>query len=290
MRLRKMDTPIRKLLIPILISIVGVPLAYPHASQVYLFMGTYEDDPIIRIMTYGEWMEMFANVTKGDYSGDVVHWLEKGRVDLAGRYSFDTRYSTAKVASDVAHSGFRSVALTVPPNPKLYLLTLRSLARYFRNPYATKPGLYRVEAWFYVERGKYPIVCLGMEDHLDWTENHFPNVILDTENGNLGYYDEGYRTGYKVLTDLETKFEHDTWFKLWLTYQTGQKQRYTVGYESSTVSMTFDIDKVWTTYNNKWYKANPAFNFYAGGINTNPRRWEKLYIDDFSVFNITSVP
>jgi len=287
--LRKVDTPRRKLLILILISTVGIPLAYSLASQVYLFMDSYDDDPIIRTMTFLEWIEMIANVTKGDYSGDNERWLEKGRIDLGGRYRFDTRYSTAKAASKVAYSGSKSIALTIPPNPKSCILTLRGLARYFRNPNATRPGLYKVEAWFYVQKGKYPVVFIGMEDYLNWTESYYPNVMLDTRNGNLGYYDQNYATGYKVLRVLETEFKYDTWFKLWLVYQTGQKEHYTVGYESSTVSMTFDIDKVWTGCNGM-YKGYPAFNFYAGGINTDPKRWEIFYVDDFSAVNIRSEP
>ncbi len=262
------------------VSAKGKP--QPGASPgTYIFKDDYEDVPQIRIMTNEEWMRMTEGARKGNYSWDKEHWLEKGWMTPEGNYEFETRPSIAEVTSEAARNGSRSVKMSVPPAPEGYLMATRGMARYFRNDSIVNPGTYRVEAWFYVPSGSNLKAYLSFEDHLDWKESHHPNVVLDAENGNIGYYDEEYRTGYKILDKVS--FACDTWFKLFLVFKTGQQQRYTVGYESPdlSVSMTFRINEVWTAAN-IWYVGIEAFNVYAGALNTDHVSEEIVYVDDFS--------
>jgi len=243
-----------------------------------VFADSYEEEPKIYVMTSAEWAAMTLDALKGIYFRDVIHWLEMGTTDLSGRYKFDTTPSVAHVTTEVRHAGSRSAYLNVPPVPNGYLNISRVLARYFRDPEVVKPGAYLTEAWYYVPSETTPIAYLWFEDYLLWDKGQHLNVALDSKNGLLVYADEEFAKGYKVLG--ETNFQHDTWFKLSILFDTMSPEGYTVGYESRGVKKTFEIDHVWTSAN-IFYKGYVALNIYAGIVNHTALEQE-LYVDDFS--------
>jgi len=278
----------RKILLLILIIVIVVslyflirpkpkpPVAPPGAAPpALLFMDNYEDEPTIRVMTHDEWKSMINDTRKKVYWRDKEVWLEKGWLNEEWQYRFDVRPSIASVTGEVAHSGSKSVVLTIPEVPPGYILVGRYIARYFRNQSLIRKGTYEVGAWFYVPEGNYPEVWLSMEDHPSWETFYIVNVVLDTKDGSIIVY---YTKHREVIGKVN--FRHGEWFKLWIVYTTGGGG-YTCGYESESERKTFKVKKPWVGHFNSAYIGYSAYNFYAGGNNLSSEREQKLYIDDF---------
>jgi len=250
----------------------------PFSPGTYIFEDTYEGNPVIKVMTQNEWMQMSSDSIKGNYWRDSERWLEKGWIEEGGRYMFDARPSTAIVVSGVAHSGSKSTEITIPEAPPGYVMTGRALARYVRNQSLVREGRYEVGAWLYIPEESYPIIYLSMEDHPSWIEFYIVNVALDTKDGSIGFYNEDYAKGPTTIGKID--FQHETWFKLWISYNTNEK-RYTIGYKSLAEEKTFEVNKLWTGRFNLVFIGYAAFNFYVGGNNLSGENEQKLYIDDF---------
>jgi len=250
-------------------------------STLALFEDTYEESPPINVMTDEEWQKMIDDTRKGDYWRDEEWWIEKGWINNAGQYRFETRESIARVTSEKAHTGLKSVKITIPEAPQGYLGVGRYLARYIRNPELIKEGTYEIGAWFYIPEGSDLVLYVEFEDHPSWIQFYLPNVILDTKDGSIGYYNKEYVRGYKTLGRVS--FQHETWFKLWVTYDTRNHSGYTCGYESATERVFFEVNEIWTGGIQPWYFGYDALNLYAGGNNLSKENEHTLYIDDFYV-------
>ncbi|UCD13541.1 MAG: hypothetical protein JSW60_08290 [Thermoplasmatales archaeon] len=251
----------------------GTPINYDD----FLFFDDYEENPIINPMTREEWDAMIDNTKVGRYQNDNKHWLERGWVNDEWQYRFDTRSSTATVNGEISHQGKKSAEITIPTVPAGYLIVGRYLARYFRDPDSIFDGIFEVGAWYYIPKDNFPILYLSMEDHPTWTKFYIINIALDTSDGTLFVYYTGYN---QTLGRID--FQHDSWFKLWIIYNSNEKT-FTCGYVSTSEEKTFHVEKPWIGHYNYAYIGYSAYNFYAGGNNLSHDASQTLYIDEYYV-------
>lgn len=274
-----------KLLLLILIAITAIfvffllrPKPEPQPTGTFLFMDNYEDNPTITKTTHELWVQVINATKKDNYWSDQEHWFEMGKTNEAGKYRIDPTLGDAIVTSGLAHGGIKSVEITSSEAPPEHKNCFIALARYIRNQSLIKDGVYEVGVWFYVPDGTNPIVLIAMENHPSWLVQHFAYAGVDTENGDIGAWVDGAKPDFKPIGKVN--FQHDTWFKLWITFYTDEK-KFDVGYSSSTEEKAFEVNETWTSYGNIAYIGYKAFNFYTGIVNPSGRPEQKLYVDDF---------
>jgi len=249
-------------------------------TEGFLFMDTYEDNPTIIKVTPQLWLKLTEDSRAGDYWCDQVHWLEIGYMDENGTYKIDNpNLGDAKVTTYVARKGTRSVESTIFEVPSGCVEAQTCIARYFRNQSIVKDGVYEVGAWFYVPKGYTPYyVHISMENHLSWMRGYFIHIGVNPESSELVVATRRFPE-CEVIDKVN--FQYDTWFKLWIVYNTKELIKYTAGYKSPIEEKTFELDKAYIAGPDPSYYGLPAFNFYATGHNLLGRAEQKLYVDDF---------
>jgi len=250
----------------------------PQPSGKFLFIDDYEENPIITKTTHELWMKVIDDTKKGNYWSDQEHRLEIGKTNNKGQYKIDPLFGGATVTTNITHGGIRSVEITASEAPPEHKNCFVALAHYIRNQSLIRDGIYELGAWFYVPEGNNPIVLIGMENHPSWLIQDFAYAGVDTENGNIGAWVNGAKPDFKPISKVN--FQHNKWFKLWITFHTGEK-KFEVGYSSPGEEKTLEVDGIWTSYANMAYIGYKAFNFYTGVVNTSGRAEQKLYVDDF---------
>lgn len=250
----------------------------PKSYEKFLFMNDYENNPTITKTTHDLWMKIIDDTKKGNYWPDQEHWVEIGKINNRGQYSIDPMLGEAAVTTNVAYSNKKSAWITASEVPSEHKNCFISLAHYIRNQSLIRDGIYEIGAWFYVPEGKNPIVFIAMENHPSWLIQDFAYAGVDAENGNIGVWVDGAKPDFKPISKVD--FQHNRWFKLWITFNTGEK-KFKVGYKSSIEEKDLDIAEVWTSYGNISYMGYKAFNFYTGVVNSFGRPQQKLYVDDF---------
>jgi len=258
------------------------PPPTPTPTVGFLFMDAYEDAPTFRKTTPELWRRLTDDSKAGDYWCDQEHWLEIGNIVEGGGYRIDNPdLGDAKVVEWISHGGNKAVESIIYEVPSGYLQSQTCVARYLRDPAVVRDGVYEVGAWFYVPKGHTPYyVHVAMENHLSWTKGYFAHFGVNPENGELVHaVNVGGVPQLRVIGKVD--FQYDTWFKLWIIYDTRELTKYTAGYKSTVEEKTFEIDEVFIAGPDPAYQDLPGFNFYATGHNLPGRTEQKLYVDDF---------
>lgn len=266
----------------IVIVILSFIRLKPPSHIGYVFMDTYEDSPTIIETTSELWFKLLEDSKKGNYWCDDVRWLEVATMDSEGRYMLAPSLGAGVVTDRIAHTGSKSVELTIAEVPLGYVQVNTGLARYLRNSTNVIDGVYEISAWFYVPSGYNPYyVHVSIENRLRLQSYFFhcgvnPEdsevvVLVKREGGSIGGI-------YDVVPLGTINFQYDSWFKLWIVVNT-QTTTWTCGYESPIERKTFQFNQPIMVYD----LHTPAFNIYATGHNLPGREVQKLYVDDFYV-------
>lgn len=255
----------------------------PLLAQYLPFLDTYEDAPTFTKTTPDIWNAMVASSRKGDYWSDRVYWLEIGGVATEKGYKLENiTLGDAKVVSKLSHEGNKSVEITIHKTPEGIYANNVGLARYIRNKTTLADGVYEFGAWFYVPRGYTPyFVHIGLENHLSWTKPHFMYAGVNPEDSEyvVAYREEGI---YKTKSIDTIDFQYDTWFKIWILYDTRNPAKYTAGYKSPTEEKTYNLDvELIGGFEPLSYAGAEGFNIYATFHNLPGRNEQKMYVDDF---------
>jgi len=274
----------KKLIIGIICTMLLIPCSFTVESRndewsgSILFMDSYENETTIRKATPQDLRKMVEDALfRGDYWGEKERWLEVGAIDPERKYKLVPELGDAEITDEVAHKGIKSVRIISYEVPSSYNETFVCIAHYVRNQSKIKEGTYEVGAWFYVPEGNYPLVVLGMEYHPSWIVQYFAYPAIDMKDGSVLVANaRGWTKVGKV------KAKHNEWFKLWILFDTKERNKFSFGYESSLEEETFEGDK-WIGYFNPAYKNYSAFNFYAGTVNSIGRGKQEIYMDDFRV-------
>ena len=219
----------------------------------------------------------------GNYWIEEENWLEVGIIDTTRKYKLAPDMGDASITSEIAYEGEKSAKIVSYEVPPGYKELFAAVAHYVRKQSSVKEGIYEVGAWFYIPKNKDPLVIVGMEYHLSWIIQYFAYAAIDARDGSVLVPNS--RGWTKVG---QVKFEYDNWFKLWVTFDiTGSKEKFSIGYKSSSEVKTFEGD-VWVGYYNPAYKGYKAFNFYAGLVNFDDRGRQEVYLDNFYARKIES--
>ena len=215
-------------------------------------------------------------ILRGDCWIEEENWLEVGLTDTARNYELAPDMADASVTPEIAYEGERSAKIASYEIPQGYKELFACVAYYVRNQSSVKEGIYEVGAWFYVPRNRDPLVIIGMEYHPSWIIQYFAYAAIDVRDSSvLVPNPQGWTKVGKV------GFESNNWFKLWVTFDlTGSKEKFLIGYKSSSEEKIFEAD-VWVGYYNPAYKGYRAFNFYAGLVSFNDRGGQVVYLDNF---------
>ena len=222
-------------------------------------------------------------VLRGNCWIEEENWLEVGITDTARRYKLAPDMADANITSEIAYEGERSAKIVSYEIPPDYKELFAAVAHYVRKQSSVKEGIYEVGAWFYVPENKDPLAIIGMEYHPSWIIQYFAYAAIDARNGSVLVPNS---KGWTKVGQVE--FEYNNWFKLWVTFDiTGSKEKFSIGYKSSSEIKTFEGD-VWVGYYNPAYKGYKAFNFYAGLVSFNDREGQEIYLDNFYARKIES--
>lgn len=265
------------------------PEPAPEPTGNFLFLDTYEDNPTIVETTPEKWREFSNDARKNrDYWSDITYWLEIGKVEQGGKYSVDHSLGEASITTKVTYSGKKSIELTLYETPSGYVEHGAALARYIRNTSVATDGVYEIGVWFYVPAGYTPrYVHVSIEDHLTWTKGYLVHAGVDPESNKIVAWVQSEGDTRFIWEPIgEIDFHYDTWFKLWITYDTQKPTTYEIGYKSPTEEKIFRTDKLIVQGMALGFIDLPSFNFYAGAANVPGRPEQKLYVDDFYVKDI----
>ena len=215
-------------------------------------------------------------INQGDCWIEKENWLEVGLIDMERKYELAPDIGDANITSEIAYEGEKSAEIVSYEIPSGYKELFDAIAHYVRNQSLIKEAVYEVGAWFYVPENKDPLVIIGMEYHQSYTIQYFAYAAIDARNGSVLVPNS---KGWTKVGQVE--FEHCKWFKLWVIFDiTGSKEKFLIGYNSSSEAKTFEGD-VWVGYYNPAYTGYNAFNFYAGLVSFNDRGCQQVYLDNF---------
>lgn len=259
------------------------PEPAPEPTGNYLFLDTYEDNPTIVETTPEKWREFSTDAKKEDYWGDSTYWLEIGKVEQSGKYHIDHSLGEAVITDRFAYKGTKSVEITITETPSGFVYHGPGLARYIRNVSVAKEGVYEIGAWFYVPSGNTPrYIHVSIENHLTWTKGYLVHAGVDPETNQIVTWVQSEGDTRFIWEPLgEIDFQFDTWFKLWIIYDTQNPATFEVGYKSPIEEKTFETDKLLLQGMMLGFIDLPSFNFYAGALNTPGKPEQILYVDDF---------
>jgi len=262
-----------------------LPLPPIPPAKDLLIVDNYEDNPSFLETDTDLWVKLHNDAREGDYWADRTHWSEVGLIAENGGYHADPEYGDAKIVGNPVLNGSRSAELTIYETPQGYISHLVSVARYIRNSSVVGDGIYEVGAWFYVPSGYNPFyVHIAMENHLNWQTGYLIHAGVNPEDSTFVVVARGNAsTPFQMEVIATIDFQYDTWFKLWIVYNTRDLTEYTCGYTSTVENRTFDLDKALISGWEPVYNGSPGFNFYATGHNLPDRPEQKLYVDDFYV-------
>ena len=215
-------------------------------------------------------------ILRGDCWIEKESWLEVGIIDAARKYKLAPDMGDASITSEIAYEGEKSAKIVSYEVPPGYKELFAAVAHYVRRQFIIKEDVYEVGAWFYVPGNKDPLVIVGMEYHPSWVVQYFAYAAIDTRDGSVLVPNP---EGWTKVGQVE--FEYNNWFKLWVIFDlTGDKEKFSIGYKSSSGVETFEGD-VWVGYCNPAYMGYKAFNFYAGLVSLDNRGGQELYLDNF---------
>ena len=145
-------------------------------------------------------------------------------MDSQGKYAIAPSLGEAEIIDKAAHSGSKSVELTISEVPSEYIQVNNGLARYLRNPSVVKDGVYEIGAWFYVPSEYDPYyVHVSIENRLRFN-SYFLHCGVNPEDNEVVVLVEregGWIGGMFDVKSLGTiDFQYDTWFKLWVVVDT----------------------------------------------------------------------
>lgn len=223
-------------------------------------------------------------ILRGDCWIEEENWLEVGITDKARKYKLVPNMGDASITSEISHDGTKSVKIVSYEIPPGYKELIVAIAHYVRRQSSVKEGVYEIGAWFNVPENKEPLVIVGMEYHPSWLIQYFAYAAIDARDGSVLVPNP---KGWTKVGQVE--FEHNKWFKLWVTFDIrGSKERFSIGYKSSSEAKTFEGD-VWVGYFNPAYKGYKALNFYAGLVNLYSRGGQQVYLDNFYVRKVAAL-
>ena len=262
-----------------------IPEPTPEPTGKVLFLDNYEKEQKIVKTTSENWKEFSNDAKKGNYWSDTTYWLEIGKVEQSGKYTLDPSLGDFRVTDRVAYNGNNSVELTIYETPPGYVEHGAGLARYIRNTSMAKDGVYEIGAWFYVPAGNTPrYIHVSIENHLTWTKGYLVHVGVDPETNKIITWVQSEGDKRLVWETIgEVDFQYDTWFKLWIIYDTRKPTTFEIGYKSPTEEKTFWSDRLIVQGMMISFIGLPSFNFYAGALNTQESPTQKVYVDDFYV-------
>ena len=215
-------------------------------------------------------------IQRGNCWIEEENWLEVGITNMARKYELSPDLGDASVTSEIAYEGERSAKIVSYKIPPGYKELVAAVAHYVRKQSSVKEGIYEVGAWFYVPENKDPLAIIGMEYHPSWIIQYFAYAAIDARDGSVLVPNP---KGWTKVGQVE--FEYNNWFKLWVTFDvTGSKEKFSIGYKSSSEVKTFEGD-VWVGYYNPAYIGYKALNFYAGLVSFGNRGEQQIYLDIF---------
>jgi hypothetical protein len=258
------------------------PPAEELPSDTFLFTDTYEENPTITKTNHDLWVKFTSDAKNGNYWADQVRWLEVGTIPLGKKYQLAPPLGEAKVIEELSHEGKKSTELTIYKVPEGYIQANVGVARYFRDKSIVRDGTYEVGAWFYVPKGYTPYyVHVSIENHLSWKKGYFAHIGVNPEDSTVVVADQHNIPETKIVDNIS--FQYETWFKLWIMYDSKNPTELVGGYKSPTEEKTWELDVPWVIGPDLAYVDLPGFNFYATGHNLPGRPRQKLYVDDFYV-------
>ena len=255
-----------------------------ETNQYVNWRNGFEDVEIFREATATGLREAVRDcVLRGNCWIEKENWLEVGMTNEVRKYELAPDMGDASIASEIAYEGEKSVKIVSYEIPPGYRELIVAVAHYVRRQSSVKEGIYEVGAWFYVPEDRDPLVIVGMEYHPSWIIQYFAYAAIDARDGSVLVPNP---KGWTKVGQVE--FEYNKWFEVWVTFDiTGSKERFSIGYKSSSEEKTFEGD-VWVGYYNPHYKGHKAFNFYAGLVSFDNRGEQEVYLDDFYARRIES--
>ena len=252
-------------------------ISYEEVDQYVNWENGFEDVEEFRKATTTELRKAVEDcILWGNCWIEEENWLEVGIVDAARKYKLAPDMGDADITSEIAHEGEKSAKIVSYEIPSGYKELFAAAAHYVRRQSGIKEGVYEVGAWFYVPTDRDPLVIVGMEYHPSWIIQYFAYAAIDARDGSVLVPNP---EGWTKVGQVE--FEYNNWFKLWVIFDiAGDKEKFSIGYKSSSGVETFEGD-VWVGYYNPAYIGYKAFNFYAGLVGFNDRGGQEVYVDDF---------